>query len=149
MFDTQSQAQAADPDALRARLLDAASAAQKNAYARYSSFHVGAALLADNGKIYAGANVENASYPEGQCAETSAIGAMVTDGGRAILEILILGSSPCTPCGGCRQRIAEFARQDARQETKVHVAGAQGILRTFRMEDLLPASFALEPVAKA
>jgi cytidine deaminase len=126
-------------DDLKTKLLEAARRAQANAYANYSHFKVGAALLADDGKIYAGANVENASYPEGQCAETSAIGAMITGGAHRIKEILIIADGPllCTPCGGCRQRIREFADDD----TPVHIAGPDGYRHTFRFGDLLPASF--------
>jgi cytidine deaminase len=121
------------------RLFEAALAAQRNAYARYSNYKVGAAILADNGKIYSGANVENASYPEGQCAETSAIGAMITDGGKRILEMLLVADGPVlgSPCGGCRQRIREFADDDA----LIHIAGPEGLRRTFRFTDLLPVSF--------
>src|SRR5437667_10161818 len=94
-----------------AELFEAAKAAQMNAYAPYSRFRVGAALRAASGSLYAGANVENAAYPEGVCAETSAISAMALGGERRIAEILVIGDGEgiCTPCGGCRQRIREFA----------------------------------------
>jgi len=126
-------------DDVKTRLLETARAAQAHAYARYSHFKVGAALLADDGKIYGGANVENASYPEGLCAEASAIGAMITGGGRRIREFLIIadGLLLCPPCGACRQRIREFADD----ETPVHLAGPQGHRHTFRLADLLPVSF--------
>jgi cytidine deaminase len=123
----------------REELIAAARAARGNAYAPYSRFAVGAALRAEDGRVYVGANVENAAYPAGQCAEASAIGAMVTAGGRRILEIAVVGSGPepCTPCGGCRQRLREFAAPGA----TVHAIAGDGAVRTFTIEELLPASF--------
>ena len=120
-------------------LFAAAKAAQANAYAPYSRFHVGAALRTPSGEVYSGGNVENAAYPEGFCAETSAISAMVTAGERRIAEICVVadGAALCTPCGGCRQRIREFA--DA--ATIVHVAGPEGMRATFRLSALLPELF--------
>jgi cytidine deaminase len=120
-------------------LFAAAKAAQASAYAPYSEFRVGAALRTAEGQIYSGGNVENAAYPEGWCAETSAIAAMVAAGGRRIAEICVVGDGAalCTPCGGCRQRIREFA--DA--GTIVHVAGPEGVRATFRLTALLPESF--------
>ena len=96
-------------------LLAAAEAVRAHAHAPYSKFRVGAAILADDGNIYAGCNVENAAYPLGNCAEASAIAAMIAGGGRRIRTILTIGpgSEPVTPCGGCRQRIREFALLDA------------------------------------
>ena len=122
-----------------AELFEAARAAQAKAYAPYSGFKVGAALRAPGGAVYAGGNVENAAYPEGVCAETSAISAMVNAGGRLIAEICVVGNGGalCTPCGGCRQRIREFG--DA--ATLVHVAGPEGVRATFRLGALLPESF--------
>jgi len=116
-----------------------AKTARDNAYAPYSSFRVGAAILAPDGTLFSGANVENAAYPQGQCAEASAIGAMVTAGQRNIAAMLIVadGAALCTPCGGCRQRIREFASP----QTLIHVAGLSGIRQTFTMEALLPQSF--------
>jgi cytidine deaminase len=121
------------------RLLEAARRAMAHAHAPYSRYRVGAAILADDGVVYMGCNVENAAYPEGWCAETSAIGAMVTAGGRKIREIAVMGEGAAftTPCGGCRQRIAEFAGP----ETPVHVCGPEGLRRTFKLGELLPASF--------
>jgi cytidine deaminase len=121
------------------RLLEAARRAMAHAHAPYSRDRVGAAILADDGVVYMGCNVENAAYPEGWCAETSAIGAMVTAGGRKIREIAVMGEGAAftTPCGGCRQRIAEFAGP----ETPVHVCGPEGLRRTFKLGELLPASF--------
>ena len=122
-----------------AELFEAAKAAQANAHAPYSRFKVGAALRAADGAIYSGANVENAAYPEGVCAETSAISAMARAGGRRIEEILVIGDGKglCTPCGGCRQRIREFADT----ATTVHIAGPEGVRATFALEELLPRSF--------
>jgi cytidine deaminase len=123
-------------------LLAAALKARANAYAPYSGFAVGAALRAEDGRVYVGANVENAAYPEGLCAEASAIGAMVAAGARRIAELVIVadGAALCTPCGACRQRIRELAAIDA----KVHVAGPEGIRRSFALAELLPHSFGPE-----
>jgi len=122
-----------------ADLFAAAKAAQANAHAPYSKFRVGAALRTPDGAVYAGGNVENAAYPEGWCAETSAIAAMAAAGGRRIAEICVIGDGEalCTPCGGCRQRIREFADDT----TIVHVAGPEGVRATFRLSALLPESF--------
>jgi cytidine deaminase len=122
-----------------AELFEAARAAQANAHAPYSNYRVGAALSTPEGAIFAGGNVENASYPEGWCAETSAISAMAVAGERRIAEILVIGDGEalCTPCGGCRQRIREFADD----RTLVHVAGPEGARRTFTLTELLPHSF--------
>ena len=121
------------------RLLAAAKHAFGRAYAPYSRFKVGAAILADDGKVYSGGNVENAAYPNGVCAETSAISAMVMGGGKQIREIAVVagGEKLVTPCGGCRQRIAEFADP----ETPVLIRGPDGLKMTFIIADLLPASF--------
>jgi cytidine deaminase len=124
------------------RLLDAARQAMAKAHAPYSNYQVGAAILGDDGVIYAGCNVENAAYPEGWCAETSAIGAMVLGGARKIREIAVIGAGAglTTPCGGCRQRIAEFGTP----ETPVHICGAEGLRQSFKLGDLLPESFGKE-----
>ncbi len=127
-------------DAVSGTLLAQARAARDNAYAPYSRFPVGASLLSDGGRTYAGANVENAAYPQGQCAEASAIGAMVAAGDRRIRAVLVVagGPEPCPPCGGCRQRLAEFADRD----TPVHLATADaGIVRTVTLGELLPLAF--------
>ena len=120
-------------------LLEAAAAARQNAHAPYSRFKVGCAIRAADGRIFVGANVENAAFPESQCAEATAIGAMVTAGARRIAELLVLADSdePCTPCGGCRQRIAEFAAPDA----AIHAAGPAGVRRSHTLGELLPAGF--------
>jgi cytidine deaminase len=126
-------------------LFNAASAAQQRAYVPYSRFRVGAALRGASGAIYAGCNVENAAYPVGNCAEASAIAAMILAGETRIAEALVIGDGAglCTPCGGCRQRLREFAPLTAR----VHVAGAEGLRRSFTVEELLPASFGPENLA--
>jgi cytidine deaminase len=120
-------------------LFSAARAAQARAYAPYSGFTVGAALRDDAGRVHPGCNVENAAYPQGACAETGAISAMVLAGGGRIVEIVVVGEGPelVTPCGGCRQRIREFGGAD----TMIHIAGPEGIRRSFRLEELLPFSF--------
>jgi xanthosine phosphorylase len=123
-------------------LFDAALAAFHNAHAPYSAFRVGAAVRTTSGRIFAGANVENASYPEGNCAEASAIAAMVAAGEKQICEALVLaaGERLCTPCGGCRQRLAEFAGPDV----PVHLCDPNGLRRTVTVGALLPLSFVLE-----
>jgi xanthosine phosphorylase len=123
-------------------LLDAALAAYGNAHAPYSRFHVGAAVRTDGGRIFAGANVENAAYPEGNCAEASALAAMVAAGERRIVEVLVVaaGERLCTPCGGCRQRLCEFGAP----ETLVHLCDPGGLRRTVTLGELLPLSFSLD-----
>lgn len=128
-------------------LFDAAKAAMRHAYVPYSNFPVGAAILADDGKVYPGCNVENAAYPAGTCAEAGAIAAMVLGGGKRIVEIVVIGAGAglCTPCGACRQRIREFADQDC----PVRVAGPEGIRAEFTLSTLLPYSFGPENLAGA
>jgi cytidine deaminase len=120
-------------------LFAAAKAAQANAYAPYSRFHVGAALRSAEGGLFSGCNVENAAYPQGACAEAGAISAMALAGDRRIAEILVIGDGEdlCTPCGGCRQRIREFSDGD----TVVHVAGPEGVRASYTLAELLPESF--------
>jgi homotetrameric cytidine deaminase len=123
------------------RLVALAREAMTHAHAPYSGFHVGAALRDDRGALHAGANVENAAYPQGQCAEASAIGALVTAGGRAIAEVAVMADTELvTPCGGCRQRLRELAAPD----TAVHLCGPEGIRRTLTLGELLPHSFTKE-----
>ncbi|MDW8340193.1 MAG: purine-nucleoside phosphorylase [Geminicoccaceae bacterium] len=121
-------------------LFAAAATVRARAWAPYSGFAVGAALRAESGRIFAGCNVENAAYPLSQCAEASALGALVAAGERRVLEILVVGEGPppCVPCGGCRQRLAEFAAPDA----PVGVALPDGrlLLRT-TLGALLPFPF--------
>ena len=134
-------------------LIDAARKVRRNAHARFSNYLVGAAVLDEEGRVHIGCNVENASYPEGICAETNAIGSMVTAGGRYIVAIAVVGGADdadthaiaggvgevgaCTPCGGCRQRILEFADRD----TRIVVSDDDGNLQTYGIHDLLPDSF--------
>jgi len=123
-------------------LLRAADAAMRNAYAPYSEFKVGAALRAPNGAIYAAANVENAAYPQGQCAEASAIGALIAAGETRITAAAVVAEKVefCPPCGGCRQRLSEFAGADA----PVHLGRPGGARKTVTLGDLLPLSFGSE-----
>jgi cytidine deaminase len=116
-----------------------ARATQQKAYAPYSNFNVGACLRTEDGSLHAGANVENAAYPQGQCAEASAIGAMIAAGARKIAEVVVIGDGDglCTPCGGCRQRLNEFATPD----TPVHICGPEGLRKTFTLGELLPGAF--------
>ena len=123
-------------------LVAAARDAMGRAHAPYSRFRVGAALRAEDGSIHAGANVENAAYPQGQCAEASAIGVLVAAGRRRIVEAAVIADSDaiCVPCGGCRQRLREFMPLDA----PVHLCSAAGERRTVTLETLLPLSFGPE-----
>ena len=128
------------------QLMDTAIKAMGRAYAPYSQFPVGAAILDESGTIHAGANVENAAYPVGNCAEASAIAAMVMAGGVRIAMIAVAGGDGnllCTPCGACRQRIREFGAAD----TPVLVGGPDGLQRRFTLGDLLPESFGPENLA--
>ncbi len=126
-------------DERMAQLVAAARLARTRAYAPYSQFHVGAALLDEQGRIHAGCNVENAAYPQGQCAEATAIGHLVMAGGMRIVAAAVVGVAPqpVTPCGGCRQRLREFAGDD----TPVWTADLQGVTARFTLGLLLPASF--------
>ena len=134
-------------DALWVPLLAAARSARERAYAPYSHFAVGAALLDEHGRVHAGCNIENAAYPQGQCAEASAIAHLVLAGGRRILAAVVVGVAgggadgaagpPVTPCGGCRQRLREFAADD----TPVWAADLHTVRARFTLGELLPASF--------
>ena len=123
-------------------MIERAAAARENAHAPYSGFKVGACLRTDDGRLFAGCNVENMAYPQGQCAGASALGAMVVAGGRRIEGVVVLaaGEPRCTPCGGCRQRLAEFSGP----ETPVHVAGPDGLRASFTLGELLPHGFTFE-----
>jgi cytidine deaminase len=120
-------------------LLAAATQVRENAYAPYSRFKVGAALRAASGTIYSGCNVENVAYPEGTCAEAGAIAAMVAAGETVIAELLVIADSPdpVPPCGGCRQKIAEFAAPSV----PVTLCTTDGASRTTTVADLLPGVF--------
>lgn len=121
------------------KLIRAAQTAMQNAYAPYSRFSVGAAVQTDKGNIYSGCNVENAAYPIGQCAEASAISAMISAGERTISAVAVagIGQALCTPCGGCRQRIREFAAED----TPILVCDESSLRHETTIGDLLPLSF--------
>ena len=128
------------------QLVQAAQAARAQAYAPYSKFQVGAAILDEHGRIHAGANVENAAYPQGLCAEASAIAHMVLAGGRHIQAVAVVGvaEQPVTPCGGCRQKLREFAADG----TPVLVADMSGLRARYTLGELLPASFGPEHLEK-
>jgi cytidine deaminase len=120
-------------------LFEAARQAMTKAYAPYSKFPVGVALRADDGKVYLGANIENLSFPQGWCAEPTAIGAMVMGGARKIVELAVIAEKLplCTPCGGCRQKISEFASAD----TQIYLCDEVGVQKTVTMAELLPYAF--------
>ena len=121
------------------RLVMAARAARDHAYAPYSQFAVGAALLDEQGRVHAGCNVENAAYPQGMCAEAAALAHLVLAGGQRIMAALVVGEAPqpLTPCGGCRQKLREFAADDA----PVWSADGHGFTARHTLGELLPASF--------
>ncbi len=125
------------------QLIETAKRARERAYARYSNFKVGAALSDENDQIHIGCNVENETYPLGSCAEDGAIAAMVVTGGRRIVTIAIVGGydelTACTPCGGCRQRIAEFADE----RTRILMIDESGDWTEHTIDSLLPSSFRL------
>lgn len=120
-------------------LFEAATEAMAKAYAPYSKFPVGAALRTTDGRVYSGANIEVASYPEGWCAETTALGHYVMGGGGKIAEIAVVAErmARITPCGGCRQRLAEFSDPT----TKLHLCDETGVVETVTMGDILPYGF--------
>lgn len=127
------------PPQSTADLLAAAKRVRENAHAPYSEFKVGAAIRAGDGNIYLGCNVENVAYPEGTCAEAGAIAAMIAAGETEIREIAVIAGSPSPvpPCGGCRQKIKEFAQN----EVSVHMATTEGEIQTLTVADLLPGAF--------
>lgn len=120
-------------------LVAAAKIVRARAYAPYSRYSVGAALLTPDGRIFVGANVENAAYPQTACAETCAIGNMIAGGERHLKAVAVIGSGPdfCTPCGGCRQRLFEFGST----EVPVATADADGRYEVVTIGDLLPRAF--------
>ena len=129
------------------RLFNAAAAARLCAYAPYSEFLVGAALQTEDGAVHVGCNVENVAYPEGTRAEAGAIAAMIAAGGsRRITAVLVIADSPMpvTPCGGCRQKLAEFADADV----PVYLAGLAGIAGEISVGNLLPGVFSTGHLAK-
>jgi cytidine deaminase len=124
---------------LRERLLAAARAVRDHAHAPYSRFAVGAAVMDEQGRIHAGCNVENAAYPQGWCAETSAIAAMVAAGGRRVMAVAVcaVADAPVTPCGGCRQKLREFAADDC----PILASDPTGLRRRYTLGELLPHGF--------
>jgi homotetrameric cytidine deaminase len=136
---------AIETDETAEELLRAAEEVMHTAHVRYSHFPVGAALRGADGRVYVGSNVENASYPQGQCAETSAIGALIAAGQTKITEVAVTAAHLdfCPPCGGCRQRLAEFARP----ETRVHLGRPGGPRMTTTVGELLPLAFEFQPPA--
>lgn len=126
-------------DASVQELFQQAVKARENAYAPYSRFSVGCAVRSSSGNVYAGCNVENAAYPLSQCAESSAIAAMILEGENEIAEVLVVADAPgfVSPCGGCRQKINEFAKPD----TPVYLCGPEGHRHTVTIGELLPHSF--------
>jgi cytidine deaminase len=124
-------------------LIEAARQVRLSAHAPYSKFRVGAAVRDEQGRVFAGCNVENAAYPQGWCAEPSAIAALVAAGGTRVTEVAVMGNGEqlCTPCGGCRQKLREFARDDLR----IHCCTEDGrLIRSFTLGELLPFSFGPE-----
>ena len=120
-------------------MIDLARDAMNRAYAPYSGFQVGAVVRGANGGLFAGCNVENAASPQGCCAEAAAVAAMVLAGENRIAEVLVMGRGEqlVSPCGGCRQRIREFADDSA----PVHICGEEGLRKTLTLGELLPLSF--------
>lgn len=125
-------------------LFEAARAAMAFAHAPYSKFPVGAAIRAEDGKIYAGANIENLSFPQGWCAEPTAISHMIMAGNKKIIEMAVIAEKLplCPPCGGCRQKIAEFATA----KTPIYLCDETGVQKTMTMEELLPHGFATDVI---
>jgi cytidine deaminase len=120
-------------------LFDAAWAAMQKTHSPYSKFPVGASLRTEDGRVYSGCNIEVASYPEGWCAETTMLGHYVMGGGGKISEICVVAEkmSKCTPCGGCRQRLAEFAGP----KTRLYLCDNSGIIEALTLEDIFPRGF--------
>ncbi len=127
-------------------LYEAAREAMARCYAPYSKFPVGAAIRAEDGNIYKGGNIENLAFPQGWCAECTAIGAMVMGGAKKIVEIAVVAEKMalCPPCGGCRQKIAEFADRN----TRIYLCDEAGVGKTMTMEELLPFSFETDTIDK-
>ena len=125
------------------QLIETAKDARENAHAPYSNYFVGAAIVDEQGNVHRGCNVENAAYPEGNCAEANAIGTMIAAGGKKISVIAAVGGSDklefCTPCGGCRQSILEFSDEN----TRVILLNEDGQIQKYSIDDLLPLAFRL------
>ncbi len=127
-------------------LKQAATDVRARAYAPYSRFKVGAALRSTSGAVHVGCNVENVAFPEGTCAEAGAIAAMIAAGDTAIAEVFVIADSPAPvpPCGGCRQKIAEFAGPDVR----VTLATTEGLEKVMTVAELLPGQFTADHMAR-
>ena len=124
------------------KLFEEAKKVREKGHVPYSQFKVGAAFLTDDNSIVVGCNVENAAYPQSQCAEASAIGNLISQGYKNIVEVVVIGSGNklCSPCGGCRQRLREFAKLDA----PIHMCNIDGHIKTSTLGELLPDSFGSE-----
>ena len=124
------------------KLFEAAKKVREKAHVPYSQFKVGAAFLTEDNTIVVGCNVENAAYPQSQCAEASAIGNLISYGHKNIIEIVVIGSGNrlCSPCGGCRQRLREFSKLDI----LIHMCNTDGHIKTSTLGELLPDSFGPE-----
>ena len=124
------------------KLFEAAKIVRAKAHVPYSKFKVGAAILTEDNSIVVGCNVENAAYPQSQCAEATAIGNLISQGFSKINEVVVIGSGNllCSPCGGCRQRLREFASLDVH----IHMCNSEGHLKTSTLKELLPDSFGPE-----
>lgn len=124
-------------------LFAAAKAAMEQAYAPYSRFPVGAAIRTETSAIHSGCNIENASYPEGWCAETTALGHMIMAGDNRVTEIAVVAAKmpKIMPCGGCRQRLSEFVTSDA----KLHLCDVNGVIETVPFTAIFPRAFDLDP----
>ena len=124
------------------QLFEEAKKVREKAHVPYSQFKVGAAFLTEDNSIVVGCNVENAAYPQSQCAEASAIGNLISQGYKNIVEIVVIGSGNklCSPCGGCRQRLREFSKLDV----PIHMCSVEGHIKTSTLGELLPDSFGPE-----
>ena len=124
------------------KLFEKAKKVREKAHVPYSQFKVGAAFLTEDNSIVVGCNVENASYPQSQCAEASAIGNLISQGHKKIVEAVVIGSGKklCSPCGGCRQRLREFSKLDV----PIHMCNIEGHIKTSTLDELLPDSFGPE-----
>jgi cytidine deaminase len=127
-------------------LFSAAQSVLKNSYSPYSNYQVGASVLSESGKIYTGTNIENVSYGLTICAESAAIAQMVSMGDKQIKSLLVMANhdSMCTPCGACRQRIAEFSTS----KTKIHMCNVNKVQKTTELHDLLPYTFNNENIER-
>ena len=124
------------------KLFEEAKKVREKSHVPYSHFKVGVALLTADNSVIVGCNVENAAYPQSQCAEATAIGNLVSQGYKKIIEIVVIGSGNmlCSPCGGCRQRLREFAKLDL----PIYMCNINGHLKTSTLGELLPNSFGPE-----